>query len=102
MALSDIQAAGESIYSLAQRTPLVESAPLSKIIGKQALLKLEVCQQTGSFKVRGAASRLLNMTAEEKKRGVVAVSTGNHGRAVSFASEKTGHFLPGIFIEECA
>jgi threonine dehydratase len=88
--LSDLKKAQQSIYELAERTPLVESVRLSKEIGVSALLKLETAQQTGSFKVRGAANKLLNMTPEEKKRGVVAVSTGNHGRAVSFAAGKLG------------
>lgn len=65
------------------RTPLVLSRPLSELAGVEVYLKLETLQPTGSFKIRGAASKILNLAPADRARGVVAASTGNHGRAVS-------------------
>lgn len=58
--------------------------------GREIYLKLETLQPTGSFKVRGAANKLLSLTPEERARGIVAVSTGNHGRAVAYVAGQLG------------
>ena len=79
----DISRARQRIAPLVRRTPLLHSRALSERTSTAVYLKLENLQETGSFKIRGAANRLLHLTAEERGRGVIAVSTGNHGRAVA-------------------
>ncbi|MCK1680714.1 hydroxyectoine utilization dehydratase EutB [Bradyrhizobium sp. 147] len=71
-------------------TPLVGSPTLSKICGVTVTLKLEHHQATGSFKLRGATNALLRLTKAERERGIVAASTGNHGRALSHAARMLG------------
>lgn len=75
---------------LARRTPLLEAHDVSERIGAPVLVKAECLQLTGSFKVRGAAARLAALTPEERARGVVACSSGNHGRAVAYVAERLG------------
>ncbi|MHA1245669.1 MAG: threonine ammonia-lyase [Candidatus Heimdallarchaeota archaeon] len=84
---SDVQAAYSRIQSLVKKTPLVHSKYLSDFCGGQVYLKLENQQITNSFKVRGAMNKLLSLTPEEKKKGVLAVSTGNHAQAIGVAAE---------------
>ncbi len=84
----DSHAARDTISSIAVTTPLVRSTGLSAIAGTGVWLKLENLQVTGSFKVRGAAARMLALTEEERGRGVVTCSSGNHGRAVAYVAEK--------------
>jgi threonine dehydratase len=81
--LDDIVRAGERIRELVRRTPVVRAAMLSERVGVDVHLKLESLQDTGSFKVRGAANRLLALAARDSAAGVVTFSTGNHGRAVA-------------------
>jgi threonine dehydratase len=88
--LADIYRARTALHGLVQRTPMVASPALSAVAGTDVRLKLELMQDTGSFKLRGASNRLAAMTAEERARGVVAVSTGNHGRGVAQAAQKLG------------
>ncbi len=76
----------ERIKPFIKRTPLEHSETLSKYLGTNVWVKLELFQKTGSFKVRGAFNKLLSLSAEEKKRGVVAISGGNHAQAVAYAS----------------
>lgn len=86
--LSDVFAARQRIRHVVRRTPLVMDAKLSEMLGTSVYLKLECLQITGSFKARGAANKLLSLTEDEKKRGVIAFSTGNHGRAVAALSSE--------------
>ncbi len=86
----DILAARAAIGSVVKRTPLLHSQPASGLAGADVFLKLETLQETGSFKVRGAVNRLANLSAAEQQRGVVAVSTGNHARAVSWGAQRRG------------
>ena len=88
--LQDIYRARMTIAGVARRTPLVRSAALSAHSGRDVYLKLETVQETGAFKLRGAANKLLNLSDEERSRGVVTVSTGNHGRAVSLVGQRLG------------
>ena len=78
------------LRGLVHRTPLIHSATLSAHLGAPTYLKLECLQKTGSFKPRGAFNRILEMSAEERKRGVVAVSGGNHAQGVAYAAKHLG------------
>lgn len=69
-----------------RKTPLLHSPLLSKLIGSDIYLKSEFQQKTGSFKIRGAYYKIKSLTAEEKKKGVVAASAGNHAQGVAYAS----------------
>ncbi|MDT8444210.1 MAG: hydroxyectoine utilization dehydratase EutB [Desulfuromonadales bacterium] len=88
--LRDVFLARQRCNGFAQKTPLLHSSPLSVAMGNEVFLKLENLQQTGSFKIRGAANKLLSLTSEERKRGVLAFSTGNHGRAVAYVAAQLG------------
>jgi threonine dehydratase len=88
--LQDVFLARQRCHGFAQKTPLLHSIPLSAVTGRQVYLKLENLQQTGSFKIRGAANKLLALSAEERRRGVIAFSTGNHGRAVAYVAAQLG------------
>lgn len=92
--LSDVFAARKRIRHVVRHTPLVRDAKLSEKLGTPVYLKLECLQITGAFKARGAANKLLSLTEEEKKRGVIAFSTGNHGRAVAALSSELG--IPAV------
>lgn len=81
--LRDIFIARKRIASFVRRTPLIPSPALSERTGASVFLKLENLQRTGSFKLRGAANKILSLTQEKQRRGVITVSTGNHGRAVT-------------------
>ncbi len=88
--LRDIYAAKRRISGRIRRTPMWWSASLSDLTGRPVHLKLENTQHTGSFKLRGATNTLLALTDDERARGVVAVSTGNHGRAVASVAHDLG------------
>jgi threonine dehydratase len=86
----DIFRARGRITSLVRQTPLVRANALSAHTGEEVFLKLEMLQPTGSFKVRGAANKLLSLSNVERAQGVVTVSTGNHGRAVAYVARALG------------
>ena len=86
VALADIEAAGERVYALAHRTPLLHSHPLSEKLGASCYFKAEMLQRTGSFKVRGAANRLSLLNGDERSRGVVTASAGNHAQGVALSA----------------
>lgn len=79
-----------AVRSLVPATPLVEVPELSRRMGIPIHLKLENLQITGSFKVRGATARILDLEDDERRAGVVACSSGNHGRAVAWVAERLG------------
>lgn len=81
-----IKEAQKRIQPYIKRTPLEHSETLSKYLCTNVWVKMELFQKTGSFKVRGAFNKLLSLSAEERKRGVVAISGGNHAQAVAYAS----------------
>ena len=85
--LNDIQQAHQKITPYIFKTPQIFSSSLSKK-DQNVYLKLESMQITGSFKLRGASNKLLSLSEEQKGKGVVAVSTGNHGKAVAYAAKK--------------
>src|SRR5258707_64355 len=88
--IADIRIAAKRIAPAARRTRLLKSHGLSKSAKTDVYLKCELEQQTGSFKVRGAFNVLASLTPEQRKRGVVASSAGNHGLGVAFASQAFG------------
>lgn len=88
--LRDIYLARQRIAKVAKRTPLAHSPSLSTIAGSEVHMKLENLQVTGSFKLRGATNKLESLSDEERERGVITVSTGNHGRAVAHAAKALG------------
>ena len=90
LSLRDVYLAKQRIASLARRTPLVASQALSAIAGAEVHLKLENHQVTGSFKIRGAANKLLSLSNAERERGVITVSSGNHGRALAYVAQQAG------------
>ena len=89
MLLKDIYRARKAIDSWIYRTPLVRSNKLSSP-AQRVFLKLETVHDIGAFKIRGAFNRLLNLSTEQKASGVVATSTGNHGRAIAYAAARLG------------
>jgi threonine dehydratase len=88
--LNDIYLARQRIESLVRRTPMEHSPSLSRLLGVPVYLKLESWQITGSFKLRGASNAVAQLGDEQKVRGVVAASTGNHGRALAYAASRLG------------
>ena len=88
--LGDVYLARKRIASIAKKTPLILSSSLSKTIGAKVHLKLENHQVTGSFKLRGATNKILSLSDEERERGVITVSSGNHGKAVAYVAHKLG------------
>src|SRR5271170_4877714 len=88
--IADIQAARERMEGHARLTPVYGSDSLSRLAGREVLLKAENLQRTGSFKVRGAYSLLGMLSAAEREAGVVAASAGNHGQAVACAARELG------------
>jgi threonine dehydratase len=88
--LKNIQQAQETIASYIKPTPLTRSKFLSELCSDNVFLKLENEQVTRSFKIRGVINKLLNLSSEEKARGVATASAGNHGQAVAYCSQKLG------------
>ncbi len=88
--LRNIYAARKAIDPWVRRTPLICSSYLSERLDASVYLKLETTHDIGSFKIRGATNRVLNLSEDERWKGIVAVSTGNHGRAVAYAAQKMG------------
>lgn len=84
--IHDIRAAQQHIDGRVHRTPLLGSRTLSERIGAATLLKVEAFQRTGSFKARGVLNRLRHLSAEERERGLVTVSAGNHAQAVAWGA----------------
>ncbi len=87
---ADVKAARTRIADAILRTPVIRSGPLSDLIGADVYLKLEIFQFTASFKERGALNRLLALSTEERRRGVVAMSAGNHAQGVARHAARLG------------
>jgi threonine dehydratase len=88
--LEDIEAAARTIAGKVMRTPSLPATSLSKRLGADIVLKLENLQLTGSFKTRGALVKLASLTPAEAKRGVVAMSAGNHAQGVAYHARALG------------
>ncbi|HKP79216.1 MAG TPA: threonine/serine dehydratase [Phenylobacterium sp.] len=94
--LADVEAAAQRLKGVAVETPLLESAVLNERLGVRVLIKPETLQRVGAFKFRGAYNRLVQLTGEEKTRGVVAFSSGNHAQGVALAAKLLG--IPALIV----
>ena len=107
ISLSDIQAAATLLQGQILDTPCVESRTLSEVTGAQVFLKFENLQFTASFKERGACNKLTQLTPDERARGVIAMSAGNHAQGVAYHAQRFGiravivmpRFTPGVKVE---
>ena len=90
ISLDDVERARERIGGRLHRTPLLSSATLSDQVGADIRFKAELLQRTGSFKPRGVLNKLATLTEEEKQRGVISISAGNHAQALAYASALEG------------
>ena len=88
--LDDIRAAARQLEGRIHRTPMVTSSALDERFGAEFVLKAELFQKTGSFKVRGLLTKLLRLSAEERERGVITVSAGNAAGALAWAARNAG------------
>ena len=87
---SQIQKAEQRIRNFIYFSPCQLSAALSEVTGQQVYLKLDNLQRTGAFKERGALNRILLLSEDEKRRGVIAASAGNHAQAVAYHATQRG------------
>jgi threonine dehydratase len=90
ISLDDVYRARERIGDRLHRTPMLSSATLSKQVGADVRFKAELLQRTGAFKPRGVLNKLATLTDDEKKRGVISISAGNHAQALAYASALEG------------
>ncbi|MCM3656100.1 threonine ammonia-lyase [Agromyces mediolanus] len=88
--LADFERAREIVAGVARETPMESSRYLARVVGVPVHLKCENLQRTGSYKLRGAYHRIANLSPEERERGVVASSAGNHAQGVAFAARELG------------
>jgi threonine dehydratase len=102
--LADIRQAAQRLQGQVLATPCVESRTISQIAGAQVFLKFENLQFTASFKERGACNKLVQLSAGERERGVIAMSAGNHAQGVAYHAQRLGlravivmpRFTPGV------
>ena len=88
--LDDVRRAADGLSGVAIRTPLLENPDVNAKLGGRLLIKAECAQRTGAFKIRGAYWRLQNMTDDERSRGAITYSSGNHAQGVSRAAQIVG------------
>jgi threonine dehydratase len=96
VSLDDIRAAAKRISGAVEQTPFVHSRTLSRLTGAQVFLKFENLQFTASFKERGALNKLLSLSESERRRGVIAMSAGNHAQAVAYHAARLG--IPAVIV----
>src|SRR3954463_15604960 len=94
--LEDVRAAARRLQGAIEKTPLVHSRTLSALTGAEVYLKFENLQFTASFKERGALNKLLSLSESERRRGVIAMSAGNHAQAVAYHSARLG--IPAMIV----
>ena len=94
--IDDIRAAAQRIHGAVIRTPMLVSRTLSEILGAEVWLKFENLQFTAAYKERGALNKLLQLTPEERGRGVIAASAGNHAQAVAYHAKRLG--IPAVIV----
>src|SRR4051812_15917980 len=98
---ADVEAAALLLHDVVRRTPLEHSRGLAERVGGPVWLKCENLQRTGSFKIRGAYTRISRLTPGERARGVVAASAGNHAQGVALAAQLLGAHAT-VFMPETA
>jgi len=98
--IDDIRAARQRIDGAVVRTPMLVSRTLSEIVGAEIWLKFENLQFTAAYKERGALNKLLQLTPEERARGVIAASAGNHAQAVAYHAKRLG--IPATIVMPAA
>jgi threonine dehydratase len=96
VSLADIRAAAARIAGAIEQTPCTLSKTLSRLTGAQVFLKFENLQFTASFKERGALNKLLSLGEAERRRGVIAMSAGNHAQAVAYHAARLG--IPAVIV----
>ena len=96
LSFQDVQAAAAAIDGSVVRTPCLHSRTLSQITGAQIYLKFENHQFTASFKERGALNKLLSLTPEQRARGVIAASAGNHAQGLAYHARRLG--IPAVIV----
>ena len=107
--IGDVEAARARIRGAIYESPCVESIPLSQLTGARIYCKLDYLQRTGSFKERGARNALLQLAADERRRGVIAASAGNHALGIAYHGGLLGipvtvvmpQFAPLIKVANC-
>jgi threonine dehydratase len=90
ISIDDVERAARAIAGRVHRTGFSRSATLSERVGADVFLKEELFQRTGSFKVRGALNRIAELSDEERRRGVISISAGNHAQALAWAAREAG------------
>ncbi|MDO5133231.1 MAG: threonine/serine dehydratase [Eubacteriales bacterium] len=90
LTLNDIEKARDRISSYVIKTPLIRLQNLDSYLGCEVYIKAECMQTTGAFKLRGAMNKVLSLTEEELRHGIVAASSGNHGKALAYAAKMLG------------
>jgi threonine dehydratase len=90
LTLEDVERAAGQLRGRVHHTPLLTSRTLSELVGAPVFLKAELLQKTGSFKPRGVFTRLDALSREERSRGVISISAGNHAQALAYASAREG------------
>ena len=90
LTLQLIREAADRIRQHIHRTPVVTSRSFNEVAGREVFFKCENLQRAGAFKARGATNKILSLAADEKRRGVLAVSSGNHAQAVALAAREAG------------
>ena len=93
---ADVRAAAARLAGAIEHTPCLPSRTLSQLTGAQVFLKFEILQFTASFKERGALNKLLSLGAEERRRGVIAMSAGNHAQAVAYHAARVS--IPSVIV----
>ena len=107
LSLNDIEEAAERLRGHVLDTPFLASRTLSHVTGAELFLKFENLQYTASFKERGACNKLAQLTGDEKRRGIIAMSAGNHAQGVAYHAQRLGvravivmpRFTPGVKVE---
>ncbi|MBB6576516.1 threonine dehydratase [Comamonas odontotermitis] len=107
LSIQDIRAAAQRIQGKVERTPCLYSHTLSNIVGAKVYLKFENLQFTAAFKERGACNKLMQLSDEQRARGVIAMSAGNHAQGVAYHAQQLGiravivmpRFTPGVKVE---
>src|SRR5829696_847712 len=94
--LQDIETAAAVIAGHVVRTPCLHSRTLSEVVGTEVWLKFENLQFTASFKERGALVKLASLTEEQRRKGVIAASAGNHAQGVAYHAKRLG--IPAVIV----